>query len=98
MKEINETLLKECAHNLLFDMKEEEYQTLLEEFKIVQSQLAMIGNIEGLNDEEPMTFPFDCSITYLRDDVEGELLTKEEALKNAKDVFAGQIRLPKVVG
>ncbi len=97
MKEINKALLKECANNLMFDMKEEEYQTLLKEFDIVQTQLSKIGEIEGLNEEEPMTFPFDCAISYLREDVEGKELTKEEALKNAKDVFAGQIRLPKVV-
>lgn len=98
MKEINETLLKECAHSLMFDMKDEEYQTLLGEFNIVQSQLAMIGEIEGLDDEEPMTFPFDCAVTFLREDEPGEHLTRDEALKNAKDVFAGQIKLPKVVG
>lgn len=98
MKEINETLLKECAHNLMFDMKEEEYQTLLNEFHIVQEQLSMIGEIDGLDQEEPMTFPFDCAISYLREDEEKENLTREEALKNAKDVFAGQIKLPKVVG
>lgn len=97
MKEINETLLKECANNLMFDMKEEEYQTLLKEFEVVQTQLSKIGEIEGLNEEEPMTFPFDCSTSYLREDIEGKELTKEEALQNAKDVFAGQIRLPKVV-
>lgn len=98
MKEINEKLLKECANSLMFDMKEEEYQTLLGEFQIVQSQLSMIGEIDGLNDEGPMTFPFDCTITYLRDDVAEETITREEALKNAKEVFADQIRLPKVVG
>lgn len=97
MKEISEELLKECAHNLMFDMKEQEYQTLLKEFQIVTSQFEMIGRIKGLNDVEPMTFPFDCTITYLREDEEKNDLTQQEALKNAKDVFANQIRLPKVV-
>lgn len=97
MKEINKDLLKECAHNLMFDMNEEEYDTLLEEFKIVTSQLEMIGKIEGLDNEEPMTFPFDCSIDYLREDEVNSTISKEDALKNAKDTFQGQIRLPKVV-
>lgn len=97
MKEITESLLKECAHNLMFDMEEKQYQTLINEFKIVQSQFEMIGTIENLDKEEPMTFPFDCTITFLREDVASTPLKKEEVLKNAKDVLAGQIRLPKVI-
>ena len=44
-----------------------------------------------------MTFPFDVSTTYMREDVVEEPLSNEEALKNASDVKDGQIRLPKVV-
>ncbi len=97
MKEISKELLKQCANNLMFDMNNEEYDTLLEEFKIVTSQLEMIGNIKGLDKEEPMTFPFDCSISYLREDEVTASLSTNEALKNAKDTFLDQIRLPKVV-
>ncbi len=98
MKEITKELLKECANNLMFDMNEKEYDTLLDEFAIVKAQFALIGKIEGLNEVEPMTFPFDVSISYLREDTPKEVLSQEEVLKNAKDVFAKQIRLPKVVG
>ena len=45
-----------------------------------------------------MTFPFECETDFLREDEPTTPLTQEEALRNAKDVVEGQIRLPKVVG
>ena len=58
----------------------------------------LLDEIEGVNDISPMTFPFDVSIDYLREDEAKTPLSKEDALKNAKNVKDGQIKLPKVVG
>ena len=60
--------------------------------------MELLGEIDGLSEVEPMTFPFDVFTSFLREDVEGECLSKEEVLRNAKDVVDGQIKLPKVVG
>ena len=54
--------------------------------------------IGGVDEATPMTFPFDVSIDYLRDDVPEEPLKAEDVLKNAGNVKDGQIKLPKVVG
>ena len=98
MKEINLDVLKDAANRLLFDMSDEEYQTLLSEFAILTKQMDTIGKIEGLDDYEPMTFPFDCEVTYLREDEPTEPLDRDEALSNAGSVLDHQIKLPKVVG
>ncbi len=98
MKSLNKEILKDAANRLLFDMNEDEYDTLLNEFDAIQRQLNLIGNIEGVDEAVPMTFPFDVTITYLRDDVPETPLTQEEVLRNAHDVKEGQIKLPKVVG
>ncbi|MGM9874101.1 MAG: Asp-tRNA(Asn)/Glu-tRNA(Gln) amidotransferase subunit GatC [Bacilli bacterium] len=98
MKKVTIDVLKESAKKLLFDMSEEEYQTLFEEFSIITKQMELISTIENVDNVEPMTFPFECSVDYLREDVASECLSQEDALKNAKDVVDGQIRLPKVVG
>lgn len=98
MKEINKDVLKDAARRLLFDMSEEEYDTLLQEFAVLTKQMETIGKIPGLEDYEPMTFPFDCHTSYLREDIPEEPLEREEALRNAGSVFEGQIKLPKVVG
>ncbi len=97
MKKVDMNLLKNCANNLMFEMKEEEYKTLLGEFDILLKQMDVFKDIEGLNEVTPMTFPFDCHNSYLREDEPSNPLTKEEVLKNAKEVLDDQIVLPKVV-
>lgn len=97
MKTITIDVLKDAAHRLLFDMSEEQYKTLYDEFKILTVQMEMIGKIEGLENEEPMTFPFDCTTDFLREDEVTEVLPREEVLMNAGSVSDDQIKLPKVV-
>ena len=97
MKKVDIDVLKEAASKLMFDMSDSEYETLLEEFEIITKQMDLISLIPGVDDAEPMTFPFDVCVTYLREDVPTKPLTRDEALKNAEDVVDGQIRLPKVV-
>lgn len=97
MKKITKEVLKEAANKLLFEMSEEQYDTLLEEFEIITKQMELISNIKGVDEAEPMTFPFDVKTTFLREDVPSKPLDRKEALKNAKDVKDGQIKLPKVV-
>ena len=97
MKEITMDVLHDAAHRLLFDMSEKEYETLYEEFEIITKQMKKIGSIEGIDEEEPMTFPFFCETSYLREDVAEKPLDRDEALQNAGSKQDGQIKLPKVV-
>ena len=98
MIKYDKALLKKCANNLLFDMSDEQYELLLKEFDTLTKQMEILGEIDGLEDISPMTFPFDVTTSFLRDDIPEESLSKEEILRNAKDVQDGQIKLPKVVG
>lgn len=97
MKEYNIEVLKDAAKRLLFDMSESEYETLLKEFNIVTKQMSIIGSNSEIEKYEPMAFPFECSTSYLREDVPEEPLSREEALKNSKRKIGGQIKLPQVV-
>lgn len=98
MKAVNKEVLKDAASRLLFDMKEEEYDTLLDEFEIITRQLKLMDDIEGLKEVEPLSFPYDLKISLMREDVVGEnILSKEEVLGEAKTTRDGQIELPKVV-
>ena len=97
MKGISLDVLKDAANRLMFDMSEQEYQTLLVEFKSLVQQMESLAKIEGLENIEPMTFPFECSTDYLREDVAEEPLPRDEALGNAGSISDGQIKLPKVV-
>lgn len=97
MKQINEAVLKDASHRLLFDISDEEMKLLLSEFDILVKQFELLKDIENVNEVKPMTFPYEIFNDYLREDIPSDVLTKEEALKNAKNVKDGQIKLPKVV-
>lgn len=98
MKEISLEVLQDAAHRLMFELSDEELKTLYEEFQTLKKQMEMIGKIEGVDKAEPMTFPFACENSFLREDVAETPLDRDEALKNAGNVQDGQIKLPKVVG
>ena len=98
MVKYDKDLLKKCANNLLFDMSDEQYELLLKEFDILTKQMEVLGEIEGLDKVTPMTFPFNVVTSFLREDEPEVSISKEEVLRNAKDVQDGQIKLPKVVG
>ena len=97
MKTINKEVLKVAADRIMLDLDEEQYDSLIVELKGICQMVDAIKELPGIDDVEPMTFPFDNRTSHLRDDVTEEPLPKEETLKNAHDVKDGQIRLPKVV-
>ena len=97
MKEVNKETLKTAANKLMFDMSDEQYDNLLNEFDVILKQMELIGDIEGVDDASPMTFPFDVTSTYLREDKATAPEDRDVVLRNAKDVVDGQIRLPRVV-
>lgn len=89
--------LKEYSNNLMFEMKEEEYKTLLNEFDTFLGWMEYINKIEGLKCIEPMYFPFDLGNVELREDEPIKSISNEEALKNAKVIEDGSVIVPKVV-
>ena len=97
MKKANKELLKQCAGSLFFTMSEEEYVLLLNDFDILEKQIALFSNVEELDDAEPLVFPYDAYSLDLREDVIEEELNQSDALKNAHDVKDGMIVIPKVV-
>ena len=97
MKPVSKEVLQIAASKMMFEMSDAQYNALIKELNVFLKQVDLIGQIPNIDDAEPMTFPFDVTTTYLREDVVETPLTNEEALKNASDVKDGQIRLPKVV-
>ena len=94
---IEKDKLKDYAHKLMFDMKEEEYHTLQEEFEIILKQMDLIGNIPDIEKVTPMTFPFYNEDVVLREDEVGDYLTVGEVLENAKHQVDDQVKVPRVV-
>ena len=97
MKKITREVLTDAANRLLFTMSDEQYATLEDEFKTLIKQMDKIGEISDLDQYEPMTFPFDCETSFLREDEPVEPLARDVALKNAGNKQDNQVKLPKVV-
>ena len=97
MKQVTKDVLKKTANNLMFDMTDAEYDQLVKDFDVILKQIKILESIEGIDGVEPMTFPFDVTNNYLRDDEANSPENREDILRNANDVKDGQIRLPKVV-
>ena len=49
MKQINEAVLKDASHRLLFDISDEEMKLLLSEFDILVKQFELLKDIENVN-------------------------------------------------
>lgn len=94
---IEKEKLEKYAHLLMFDMAEEEYKTLQEEFEVILKQMELIEKIDGIEKIEPMTFPFKNTDTILREDEVGDYLTVGEVLENAKYQVSDQVKVPRVV-
>ncbi|HOP65988.1 MAG TPA: Asp-tRNA(Asn)/Glu-tRNA(Gln) amidotransferase subunit GatC [Bacilli bacterium] len=89
--------LKKYANLLMFDMSDDEYQTLQEEFTIILKQMDLIAKIDGISEVEPMYFPYIPSTNNYRDDDNIAVLTTAEVLENAPLKENNQIKVPKVV-
>ena len=97
MKQINKEVLIDAANRLLFTMSDEQYEMLDQEFKTLTKLMGKIGEIKGLDEYEPMTFPFCAETDFLREDEPQEVLPRDVALKNAGNKQDDQVKLPKVV-
>ena len=91
-----ETLVM-LANKLMFTMEDSEYDTLLEEFDTMIKQMDLIGKIEGIEDVEPMSYPFELSDVVLREDNVVDELEIDDILSNSGSNLYNQVKLPKVV-
>ncbi|HHT67405.1 MAG TPA: Asp-tRNA(Asn)/Glu-tRNA(Gln) amidotransferase subunit GatC [Erysipelotrichaceae bacterium] len=96
MKKVSKETLLETAHNLMFDIDEEQLRILSEEYEDIFEATKNIQIIPGVDEVEPMVFPYEI-FGELREDSPSSSLSLEEALKNAENVRDGHIVIPKVV-
>lgn len=91
--------LEELARKLMFEMEEDEYQTLLSEFDVILKQMDLIDKISDIDTVTPMTYPFDLELddTYLREDNPSNEICFDDMKVNVKDYDSGMVKVPKVV-
>ena len=94
---ISKDKLKTYANKLMFDMDDSEYETLQNEFETILKQMDLIGEIQGIQDVEPMTFPFAIEEVTLREDSNSRCIEIEDALSNCHGKKGNEVKVPRVV-
>ena len=90
--------IQDYALKLMFRMKDDEFEAFEKEFETILKQMDLIGQIEGIENVEPLVFPFKLKDVKLREDIATSTLTTEDAVKNAKETIYDEVKVPKVVG
>ena len=88
--------LKVLANNLMFDLNDEEVEDISKEFDKLDKMLAFFDEIDTNNVKE-MVYPFEDETSFLREDEVSNVLSQDDALKNAAKVISGHVVVPKVV-
>lgn len=92
-----EEMLKTLAKKTMFNLTDEEMKDLINEYNVFMNHVQALEEIDT-DGVEPLAFPYEIETTFLRDDEETRVISREDALKNAKEVKDNQIKVPKVVG
>ena len=87
---------KKLAHQLMFDLSDEEADGIVKEFGELETQMSLMDQV-NTDDTEEMIYPFEQATTFLRDDVVTNVISQADAMKNVKKNLEGHFVLPKVV-
>lgn len=96
MEAFSSEYFKKLAHDIMFDVNEQEVSELQEEFKVLMDQIDVLDEINTDGVEE-MIYPFEAETVFLREDVVDCVISQEDALRNVKSAKAGHVHVPKVV-
>ena len=86
--------LKKLAHQLMFELSEEEIEELLQSFPLWEEQFSLLNQLDT-DDAEAMFFPSDAVSYWLREDVAQEPLSHKQVFENAAVVKDGMIVVAK---
>ncbi|MGM9976854.1 MAG: Asp-tRNA(Asn)/Glu-tRNA(Gln) amidotransferase subunit GatC [Bulleidia sp.] len=87
---------KKLAHQLMFDLSDEEADGIVKEFGELETQMSLLDQV-NTDDTEEMIYPFEQATSFLRDDVVTNVISQADAMKNVKKNLEGHFVLPKVV-
>ena len=97
MSKFTKEMVDDYADKLLIGLTEEENKMVLDEFNIIDSDIAKVMEIDNIESVEPMTHTLDDFEYELREDVIEESVDIDDLLKNCDDYINDEVRVPKVV-
>ena len=97
MEKFTKEMVDDYADKLLIGLTEEENKMVLDEFNIIDSDIAKVMEIDNIESVEPMTHTLDDFVYELREDVIEESVDIDDLLANCDDYINDEVRVPKVV-
>ena len=97
MEKFTKEMVDDYADKLLIGLTEEENKMVLDEFHIIDNDIAKVMEIDNIESVEPMTHTLDDFVYELREDVKEESIDIDDLLKNCDDYINDEVRVPKVV-
>ena len=97
MEKFTKEMVDDYADKLLIGLTEEENKMVLDEFHIIDNDIAKVMEIDNIESVEPMTHTLDDFVYELREDVKEESVDIDDLLKNCDDYINDEVRVPKVV-
>lgn len=97
MSKFTKELIKDYADKLLIGLTDEETETILDEFEVIEANMDLINEIDGIKEVPVQDYPFIIE-TRPRD---GKAIINDDVkdiLKNSDNVSDREIEVPKVVG
>lgn len=98
MIKVTKEVIDLCAENLLFKLNPGQTDLIYDEFNTIMAQIDFLKGIDGVDDADPMTFPYSEHQKFLRKDKPAKPLKSEVELMNCNTKLGNQVKLPKVVG
>lgn len=98
MIKVTKEVIEKCAENIMFHLNPGQSELIYDEFGTVLAQVDFLKNIPGVDDAQPMTFPYSEHQKLMREDKPSKPSKAEDMLKNCNSRLGTQVRLPKVVG
>lgn len=87
---------KSLAKQLRFELTDEEALSIADEFTVLINQMNLLNAIDTQG-VEPMVYPIEEATSFMREDVADQILSAQEALKNAPSSKNGFFVTKKVV-
>ncbi len=98
MIKVTKEVIDLCAENLLFKLNPGQTDLIYEEFNTIMAQIDFLKGIDGVDEADPMTFPYSEHQKFLRKDKPAKPFKTEVELANCNTKLGNQVKLPKVVG
>ena len=97
MEKFTKEMVDDYADKLLIGLTYEENKMVLDEFNIIDADIAKVMEIDNIESVEPMTHTLDDFVYELREDVIEESVDIDDLLANCDDYINDEVRVPKVV-